>query len=37
MYGLRVRPAAVLARALTPVPAALLGKGRAWAGCPVAA
>lgn len=37
VYGLKVRPAAVLARAATPVPAALAGKGRAWIGCPVAA
>ena len=36
-YGLTVRPARILARAATPVPAALAGTGRAWTGCPVAA
>lgn len=35
--GLKVSPAKILARATTPVPAALAGKGRAWLGCPVAA
>ena len=37
VYGLRVRPAAILARAAAPVPAALAGKGRAWTGATIAA
>jgi endonuclease I len=35
VYGLRVRPAAVLARAATPVPRAYAGRGRAWAGAAI--
>jgi hypothetical protein len=35
--GLKVSPKAILARALTPVPAAFAGKGRAWQGAPLAA
>lgn len=34
-YGIEFDPAAVLARARTPVPAALAGRGRAWAGAAV--
>lgn len=36
-YGLRVSPAAILRRAATPVPADIIGKGRAWQGATVAA
>lgn len=37
VYGLKVRPAAILARAARPVPAAMMGRGRAWQGATVAA
>ena len=35
VYGLRVRPAAILAQASTPVPRALAGRGRAWTGAAI--
>lgn len=37
VYGLKVRPAAILARAAKPVPAALAGTGRAWTGATITA
>jgi hypothetical protein len=36
-YGITFRPEAILARATTPAPKAMVGRARSWAGCPVAA